>query len=217
MMIRRDSKGRYQAPWRSMSDLASFCYLVRLSRKYEINALSLLKCLHRAWIKGKSSYRGIAIKRRLLLEDAGIFQVNQDRKIIGQFRLTKPILDYLASPDLINFKFEDYERSETRPPPKNLKIKELNSETRSRFNVAAKVIEKSPTRMVTSQWGTTSMLSTATITDGTGTIKLPLWRDKINIVSVGDSIHIENARLRRFRDELQIKVDRFAKLWIEDR
>ena len=178
MMFLRDSKGRYQAPWRSMSDLTSFRYLVRLSRKYEINTLSLLKCLHRAWIKGESSYRGIAIKRRLLLEDAGIFQVNQDRKIIGQFRLTKPILDYLASPDLFNLKFEDYERSETKPLPKNLKIKELNAQTRSRFNVAAKVIEKSPTRMVTSQWGTTSLLSTATIADGTGTIKLPLWRDK---------------------------------------
>ena len=217
MMIHRDSKGRYQAPWRSMSDLVFFRYLVKLSRKYEINTLILLKCLHKAWIKGESSYEGLAIKRRQRLKDAGIFQINQNRRIIGQFRLAKPILDYFANPDLPNLRFEDYERSQTKPPPKNLKIKDLNPQTKSRFNVAAKVIEKSPTRMVTSQWGTISLLSTATITDGTGTIKLPLWRDKINIVSVGDSIRIENARLRRFRDELQIKIDRFAKLMIEDR
>ena len=217
MMIRRDGRGRPKAPWRSMSDLVSFGYLIKLSRKYEINTLILLKCLHKAWIKGESSYKGLAIIRRQRLEDAGIFQVNQDRRIIGQFRLTGPILDYFANLDLSNLRFEDYERSETKPIPKNLKIKDLNSQTKSRFNVAAKVIEKSPTLTVTSQWGTTSLLSTATITDGTGTIKLPLWRDKINIVSVGDSIRIENARVRRFRDELQIKVDRFARLRIEDR
>ena len=99
-------KGDTRLPWRSMSDLVSFRYLVKLSRKYEINTLILLKCLHKAWIKGESSYKGLAIKRRKLLQDASIFQVLQDRKIIGQFRLTRPILDYLASPDIFNLKFE---------------------------------------------------------------------------------------------------------------
>jgi hypothetical protein len=41
---------------------------------------------------------------------------------------------------------------------------------------------------------------------------LPLWRDQINRISVGDRIHIENARLKRFRGEFQISVDRLARL-----
>ena len=216
MIINRDSNGRYQAPWRSMSDLVSFRYLVKLSGKYEIGASTLLHCLYKAWTSGEASYKGLGFKRRQLLENAAVFQVRQGKKITGQFKLTKPILEYIANPDSSNLRFDENELSRTRPPPKNLKIKDLNSETRSRFNVTARVIEKSPARMVSSKWGTASMLSTATIADGTGTIKLPLWKDRINLVSVGDSLRIENARLRRFRDELQIKVDRFAKLWVEN-
>jgi hypothetical protein len=32
------------------------------------------------------------------------------------------------------------------------------------------------------------------------------------MISVGDLLHIENARLKRFRGELQVKVDRLTKL-----
>jgi len=216
MIINRDSNGRYQAPWRSMSDLVSFRYLVKLSGKYEIGATTLLQCLYKAWTTGEASYKGLGIKRRQVLDNSAVFQVRQGKKIAGQFKLTKPILDYIANPDLSNLGFDEYELSRTKPPPKELKIRDLNPETKSRFSVTAKVIEKSPPRMVSSKWGTSSLLSTATIADGTGTIKLPLWRERINIVSVGDSLHIENARLRRYRDELQIRVDRFAKLWVEN-
>jgi len=34
------------------------------------------------------------------------------------------------------------------------------------------------------------------------------------MVSVGDRLRIENARLKRFRGELQVKLDRLAKLRI---
>ena len=32
------------------------------------------------------------------------------------------------------------------------------------------------------------------------------------MISVGDLLHIENARLKRFRGEVQVRVDRLAKL-----
>jgi replication factor A1 len=50
--------------------------------------------------------------------------------------------------------------------------------------------------------------------DQSGTIKLPLWRDQIGMISVGDQLHIQNARVKRFRGELQIKVDKLAKLQV---
>jgi ssDNA-binding replication factor A large subunit len=87
----------------------------------------------------------------------------------------------------------------------------LNSETR-RFNLDAKVTEKSSPRTIVSRWGETLLLSTATIMDRSGTITLSLWKDQIGMVSIGDRLHIENARLRRFRGELQVRVDRLAKL-----
>lgn len=50
--------------------------------------------------------------------------------------------------------------------------------------------------------------------DRSDTIKLPLWKDQIGMISVGDRLHIENALLKRFRRELQVRVDRLAKLQV---
>jgi len=90
-------------------------------------------------------------------------------------------------------------------------IKDLNSEIK-RFNLDAKVTEKSSPRTVLSKWGETFLLSTVTIMDPSGTIKLPLWKDQIGMISVGDRIHLENARVKRLRGEFQVSVDRFARL-----
>ena len=92
-------------------------------------------------------------------------------------------------------------------------IKDLNSET-NRFNLEAKVTEKSASRIVFSKWGGEFLLSTATVMDRSGTIRLPLWNDLVGMVSIGDLLHIENARLKRFRGELQVRVDKSSKLRI---
>jgi len=95
--------------------------------------------------------------------------------------------------------------------PDDLEIKDLNSKTK-RFNLDAKVTEKSSLRTILSRWGEALLLSTTTIMDRSGTITLPLWKEQTSMISVGDLIHIENARLKRFRGELQVRVDRLAKL-----
>jgi replication factor A1 len=94
---------------------------------------------------------------------------------------------------------------------KDLMIKDLNSEIK-RFNLDAKVTEKSSPQTVLSKWGETFLLSTVTIMDRSGTIKLPLWKDQIGMISVGDRIHLENARVKRSRGEFQVSVDRLARL-----
>jgi ssDNA-binding replication factor A large subunit len=94
---------------------------------------------------------------------------------------------------------------------KDLMIKDLNSEIK-RFNLDAKVTEKSSPQTVLSKWGETFLLSTATIMDRSGTIKLPLWKDQTSMIAVGDRIHLENALLKRFQGEFQVRVDRLARL-----
>jgi replication factor A1 len=119
-------------------------------------------------------------------------------------------VDDLVRPEILNLRFEGY-RTPKASQAEDLEIKDLNSETK-RFNLNAKVTEKSSPRTILSRWGTTLLLSTATITDRSGTIKLPLWKDQVGMISVGDLLRIENARLKRFRGELQVKLDRMAKL-----
>jgi len=210
--IRRGARGRPRAPWKSVSDMVSFAYLVRISKKYEIETSKFLKCIHNAWIKGGSSCDGVSIRRRQITEDVGTLLITQDQRIIAQVRLTSRVLDYLVRPEILNLRFEDYvapKRNISRA--EDLEIKDLNSDTK-RFNLDAKVTEKSSPRTILSKWGETLLLSTATIMDRSGTITLPLWKEQTSMISVGDLLHIENARLKRFRGELQVRVDKLAKL-----
>jgi len=210
--IRRGSRGRPKAPWQSVSDVVSFAYLVRISKKYEIETFKFLKCIHRAWINGDSFCDGASVRRRQMADDIATFLITRDREIIAQVRLNARVLDYLVRPEILKLRFEGYPAPNSLQA-EDLEIKDLNSETR-RFNLNAKVTAKSPPQTILSRWGTTLLLSTATITDRSGTIKLPLWKDQVGMVSVGDRLRIENARLKRFRGELQVKLDRLAKLRI---
>jgi replication factor A1 len=210
--IRRGGKSK--APWRSVSDMVSFVYLVRISKKYEIETSKFLKRIHSAWIKGESSCDGVIIRRRQMTQDVGTLLITKDQKIIAQVRLTLRVLGYLVRPEILNLRFEDYVAPKRNvSQTEDLEIKDLNSETK-RFNLDAKVTEKSSPRTVVSRWGESLLLSTATITDRSGAIKLPLWKEQTSMISVGDLLHIENARLKRFRGELQVRVDKLARLWV---
>jgi len=209
---RRGARGRPKAPWRSMPDVSSFAYLVRISKKYEIDTFKFLKCIHRAWVTGNSFCDGVSVRRRQMTEEIATFLITRDHKIIAQVRLTSRVLGYLVKPEIRNLRFEDSSATKWQSSQaEDLEIKDLSSETK-RFNLDAKVTEKSSPRTLLSRWGNTLLLSTATIMDRSGTIKLPLWKDQVGRISVGDRIHIENARLERFRGELQVRVDRLTRL-----
>ena len=210
--IRRGARGRPKAPWRSVSDVVSFAYLVRISKKYEIETFKFLKRIHDAWVNGDSFCDGVSVRRRQMTEDIATFLITRDREIIAQVRLTSTVLDYLVNPEILNLRFEDSSAIKWKSSQAgDLQIKDLSAETK-RFNLDAKVTEKSSPRTVLSRWGERLLLSTVTIMDRSGTIKLPLWKDQISMISVGDRIHLENARLKMFRGEFQVRVDRLARL-----
>jgi hypothetical protein len=135
-----------------MADMVSFAYLVRISKKYEVETSQFLKCIHNAWIKGESSCDGVSIRRRQMTEDVATLLITQDERIIAQVRLTSRVLDYLVRPEILNLRFEDYpEPNRKTSQPDDLEIKDLNSETK-RFNLNAKVTEKSSPRTILSRF-----------------------------------------------------------------
>jgi len=116
------------------------------------------------------------------------------------------LLEYLGKTDLRSLRFEGRSLGEKiSSEPEDLMIKDLSSEAKG-FNLQAKVAEKSTPRVILSREGRELLLSTATISDGSGTIKLPLWNSQVDAVSVGDTLRIENAHLKRFQGELQVSV-----------
>jgi len=93
-----------------------------------------------------------------------------------------------------------------------MKIKDLRDGMK-RVEVEAKVVEKTGPREVLSRYkDVVHRVANATISDGTGNIKLTLWNDQIDQVNVNDSIKIENGYVTSFRGEIQLNVGRYGKL-----
>ena len=84
-----------------------------------------------------------------------------------------------------------------------------------KVDVQGKVLEVSEPREVRSRYtGQTFRVAEATITDGTGTIKLVLWNDQIDKVNVDDTVKIENGYVKTFRGEIQLNVGKYGRLTV---
>jgi len=95
-----------------------------------------------------------------------------------------------------------------------MKISELKPGMR-RVDIAAKVLEISDTREVTTRTGEQSKVATAVVTDDSGTVKLTLWNEQIDQVKVNDNVMIENGYVTSFRGETQLNVGRYGKLTVQ--
>ena len=97
---------------------------------------------------------------------------------------------------------------------RTLKINELKDGMK-RVDVEGNIIEKSDAREVMSRYKEeVYRVATAVISDGTGTIKLTLWGDQIDKVTVNNTVKIENGYISTFRGEMQLNVGRYGKLSI---
>lgn len=93
-------------------------------------------------------------------------------------------------------------------------IKDL-TDGMKRVSVEAKVVEKGDPREVRSRFkDETYRIVDAIVADETGSVKLTLWNDQIEKVSVGDNIKIENGYVTSFKSELQLNVGKFGTLTV---
>ncbi len=92
-----------------------------------------------------------------------------------------------------------------------MKITDLKGE-QGRVDLEGEIVEKGETRTVNLRAGGQSNVADFTLRDDSGSIKLSLWGDQIDMVDVGDRVRIENGYTRSFRGELQLSVGRYGKL-----
>lgn len=81
----------------------------------------------------------------------------------------------------------------------------------SNVSLTAKVTNISDIREVRTRYGP-RRVADATLEDETGEITLSLWGEKIDLISVGDTLNISGGFVTRFRDKLQLNVPRSGKI-----
>jgi replication factor A1 len=186
-------------------------YLAFLSIKYEVDPDKLFCALISAGENQKSTCGNLSIKCRSKLQDKTVLLITKGQKVVAQFPIPKEFLlersnsiKDLISPDMVRRHLNKKNKE-----PRLLQIRDLRAGMKD-VNLKAKVLEIARPTLVFTRFGNYASVANALIADETGTIKLCLWNEQINSISVGDSVHVENARVSMFRGEQQLRIGKSA-------
>ncbi len=180
-------------------------YLAFLSAKYDVDSDALFCALLSAGENGKSRCGNLSIECRGKRKGKVIFLITKDSEVVAQLPVSERFLSQEGNP-IRNFMETDMVRKQVTKKtklPASYSIGDLRAGM-NHVNLKAKVLEVTKPRQVFTRYGNYAHLAKALIADGTGKIKLCLWNDQIDAVSVGDTVQIENARTSTFRGERQL-------------
>ena len=182
-------------------------YLAFLSIKYGVDSGELFYALISAGENQKSRCGNLSIEYRGKTQDKVIFLIMNDSRVVAQFPVSEEFLLERSNP-IKDFMKTDMIRRHLVKRSKgsrSLPIGDLRTGM-SHVNLKARVLEIPRPKLVVTRFGNYASVANALIADETGTIKLCLWNEQINSISIGDTIQIENARTSTFRGERQLRI-----------
>jgi len=186
-------------------------YLYFLSVKYEVGFDSLFKGLVHARENQEVACGKLTIQCRQKARDHDVFLITSGYKVVAQFFVPKHLLDHpnqMEEPKLVHL-FRKVSKRDTHENPK--RIGDLRCGMK-RINLRARVLDVPKAVLVFTRFGEYARVSNALIADETGAIKLCLWNEKINAVSVDSVVEIENASVAKFRGENQLRLGKNGRL-----
>jgi replication factor A1 len=182
-------------------------YLAFLSMKYEVDPDKLFYALISAGENQESMCGDLSIRFRDKLRDKIVFLITKGPKVVAQFPISNEFLSEKSNP-IKNFsKTNLLRRHQIRKDgaPYFIHIIDLRTGMK-KVSVKARVLEIARPILVFTRFGNYATVANALIADETGTIKLCLWNEQINSISVGNTIQIENANVSTFRGEKQLRI-----------
>jgi replication factor A1 len=192
-------------------------YLAFLSVKYEVDPDTLFYGLISAEKEQKSTCGNLLIECRGNQESKSIFLLTNGPKVVAQFSIPKEFLLEKTNPikNLRKTVMLRRHMIKENSTSRSFRIKDLQIGMKQ-INLRAKVLEIAKPTLVFTRFGNYASVANALIADETGTIKLCLWNEQINTISVGNIIQIENANVSMFRGEKQLRVGKKGKLINEE-
>jgi replication factor A1 len=182
-------------------------YLAFLSIKYEVDPDKLFYALISAGENQDSTCGDLSIKSRDKLKDKIVFLITKGPKVVAQFPISNEFLSEKNNPIKNLSKTNLLHRRQIKKDrvPYFVHIMDLRTGMK-KVSVKARVLEIARPILVFTRFGNYASVANALIADETGTIKLCLWNEQIDSVSVGDTIQIENANVSAFRGERQLRI-----------
>ena len=186
-------------------------YLYFLSIKYEVDCESLFKGLLSARENQEVACGKLMIQCRQKARNHDVFLITNGYRVVAQFLVPKHFLDQPNRIEEMKFVhlFRKVSKAETLEVPKH--IRDLRCGMK-RINLKARVLDVPKAVLVFTRFGEYARDTNALIADETGAIKLCLWNEKINGVSVDSVVEIENASVTKFRGENQLRLGKNGRL-----
>lgn len=187
--------------------------LAFISVKYSVYVAELFHALGKAKNSGKAKCAELAIEYRGAIKKEDIFLITKDTTVVMQFRVPE---EHLMEK---NIRFENWMQTDkVRKQVAKKNTAQMSSLIEGlrigmkKVNLEAKVLETPEPAVVHTHFGANAMVVNAVIGDTSGKIKLCLWNELANMVTVGDTIQIKNATVAAFRGERQLRIGKAGTL-----
>jgi len=144
--------------------------------------------------------------------------MTKDSKVLSQFPIPKEFFMEKSNPIRTMQRAEMFGRRTVKKPEMAyaFQIKDLRVGMK-KISLTARILEVPKPTLVFTRFGNYASVANASVADDTGTVKLCLWNEQIEAVSIGDMIQIENAHMSFFRGEPQLRIGKNGKLNIVEK
>jgi len=208
-------RGRHRGNFHSPIDTRLLEYLAEISVKHRINSNEFFDKIVSAWENRRSKCKELAIECRAKTGGRAIFLITTDYTVVAQFPIPEYILKEAAPLKEFTYIIEREKLALMKKINENekrhSKIKDLKAGMK-RINLKAHVLAISKPQLALTRYNDYVMFANATLIDETGTIKLTLWNNRTNMLSINNIVEIENANVAAYRGELQLRMGRNSKL-----
>jgi len=186
-------------------------YLYFISVKYEVGFDRLFKGLVSARENHEVSCGKLLIQCRHRAKKYDVFLITNGYKVVTQFSAPKYFLDQPKNIEELagGHLFRRISEPDVHEDSKH--VRDLKCGMK-RVNLKARVLDVPKAVLVFTRYGEYARVSNALIADETGAIKLCLWNEKINRVSVGSVVQIENASVTKFHGENQLRLGKNGRI-----
>lgn len=183
-------------------------YIAFLSVKQGIYLAELHQAMVAAREQGKTTCQNLTIEYRGSLKDEAIFLITKDTSVIAQFRVAEELLlrkNICFENWLDTDKIRKQINRQNTSPKLSILVQDLRHGMK-KVNIEAKVLETPTPSTVQTRYGNSAKVTNAWIADETGKIKLCLWNEQADFVTVGDTVQIKNASVSTFKGERQLRL-----------
>jgi replication factor A1 len=190
---------------RTLENLAGIAML------HKVDSNEFFDRIVEAWNHDGSECGQLTVKCRKRTRNSAIFLFTNGREVVAQFPISNAILQgknqlesYTETILARTSSVENFEGVTSKIGDLKVGMK--------RVSLKAEMLEIPKSKIVYTRYGTTACISNALIRDETGSMKMSLWNQQIDMVHKGDVVDVKNGEVAWFSGEMQLRVGRSGSL-----